>query len=71
MDLIEQWAGVLLGLVLLTFLVQGAVREAARGPRSDTAPEEADVAPRPLLPWGIFLFLVLATLGPRLVSLLA
>lgn len=80
MKLLENWAGVALGLVLLEVLLRGSLLEAAREPHRDSArrrtmgQDEAEqdgttgsgVDVRML----VLVVLVLVTLGPRLVSLL-
>lgn len=72
MKLFEQWIGVALGLVLLVVLLQSAMHEAARGPRADnTAAQDANVVGRrDIVRLAVLMVLVLATLGPRLFSLL-
>jgi hypothetical protein len=70
MELLEQWSGVALGVALLVVLVQSALHEAGREPRSQAAVQDADVARRDNIRLAVLVVLVLATLGPRLFSLL-
>jgi len=70
MELLEQWSGVALGVALLVVLVQIALHEAGREPRSQAAATDADVARRDNVRLAVLIVLVFATLGPRLFSLL-
>lgn len=65
MELLEEWGGVALGLVLLAVLLRGALLEVAREPRRDES-----AGPLVDVRLVVLMVLVLATLGPRLVSLL-
>jgi hypothetical protein len=80
MGLLEDWGGVVLGVVLLAVLLRGALLEAAREPRraateladsrqADTEPDDP-AGPHVDIRLVVLMVLVLATLGPRLVSLL-